>query len=192
LEKRDITFIIPYFGAIPLWMPVFLKSCHANPDFTFLILSDVMPEGRRKNVKVVRMTLAELKVLASEKLDMPVSLESPYKVCDLRPAFGLIFEDYLKTSSFWGTCDVDMILGNIRNFFPDELLRNYDVVTAKREYLIGHFTLFRNIKRSTGYLWRAQIIGKYSGVRVPLHSTNVIFCGGSCWQEKTFLKHGRR
>jgi hypothetical protein len=147
LEKRDITFIIPYFGAKPLWMPVFLKSCHANPDFTFLILSDVMPEGRRKNVKVVRMTLAELKVLASEKLDMPVSLESPYKVCDLRPAFGLIFEDYLKTSSFWGTCDVDMILGNIRNFFPDELLQNYDVVTAKREYLIGHFTLFRNMER---------------------------------------------
>lgn len=128
-------------------MPVFLKSCHANPDYTFLFFSDSIPEGTRQNVKVISMTLADLKALAIARLQMPVSLENPYKICDLRPAFGIIFEEYLKTSAFWGTCDVDMVLGNIRNFFPNKLLSQYDVLTAKREYLIGHFTLFRNNRK---------------------------------------------
>ncbi|WP_157488253.1 DUF6625 family protein [Dyadobacter crusticola] len=147
MKKKEITFIIPYFGPPPAWMPFFLESCHANPDCTFLFFSDTMPEGTRQNVKVVRMTLADLKALAIARLEMPVSLENPYKVCDLRPAFGIIFDDYLKTSVFWGTCDVDMVLGNIRNFFPNELLSRYDVLSAKREYLVGHFTLFRNNRK---------------------------------------------
>lgn len=140
----DITLIIPFFGKIPPWMPLFLHGCYANPEVAFLLFSDRLETGWYSNVNVVRMQLNELKGLAEEKLDMSVCLERGYKICDLRPAFGIIFEDYLDESRFWGTCDLDVLFGNIRKFITDELLDTYDVISAKREYLIGHFTLYRN------------------------------------------------
>ena len=144
MPKTGITLIIPFFGNPPSWMPFFLKGCYANAEVSFLIFSDCMQAGRYRNVNVINFRLEDLKNLAAKKLKMPICLESSYKICDLRPAFGIIFEDYLKDSRFWGTCDLDVLFGNIRKFITDDLLNNYDVITAKREYLIGHFTLYRN------------------------------------------------
>jgi len=90
------------------------------------------------------MQLCELKALAEEKLGMPIYLERGYKICDLRPAFGVIFNEYLDETRFWGTCDLDVLFGDIRKFITAELLDTYDIISAKREYLIGHFTLYRN------------------------------------------------
>lgn len=142
--KASITLIIPFFGKPPRWMPFFLKGCYANVEVSFLIFSDCMPAGRYQNVTVIDFRLEDLKALAVKKLKMPVCLDNSYKICDLRPAFGLIFEDYLKDAQFWGTSDLDILFGNIRKFITDELLEHYDIITAKREYLIGHFTLYRN------------------------------------------------
>ncbi|KAA6438908.1 hypothetical protein FEM33_15160 [Dyadobacter flavalbus] len=153
MRKSDITFIIPFFGQAPPWMPFFIKSCHSNRDVSFLIFADCLQVGISGNVEVIRLNLADLKVLAEEKLRFRVSLDRPYKICDFRPAFGLIFADYLKGSRFWGTCDVDILLGDIRKFITEDLLSRYDVITAKREYLIGHFTLYRNT-RKVNYLFK--------------------------------------
>ncbi len=144
MKRSQITLIIPFFGPVPAWMPFFLKSCYANDEVSFLIFADRIQPGVRGNVRVVKTSLEALRSLAMRKLQMPVALESAYKICDLRPAFGLIFEDYLEGSSFWGTCDTDIVFGDIRRIVTDEVLSQYDVVTAKREYLVGHFTLYRN------------------------------------------------
>ncbi|KAA0988753.1 DUF6625 family protein [Dyadobacter aurulentus] len=147
MKSDDITFIIPFFGPPPAWWPFFLQSCNYNEGISFLIFADRLDTGVHGNVEVIKWSLPQLKQLAEEKLRMEVSLDSPYKICDLRPAFGLIFEDYIKGSRFWGTCDVDIILGNIRMFITSDILNEYDVITAKREYLIGHFTLYRNVRK---------------------------------------------
>ncbi|GGC05551.1 hypothetical protein GCM10011325_35540 [Dyadobacter sediminis] len=144
MKKRPITLIIPFFGPVPAWQPFFLKSCYANNDVSFLIFADHICPGIDRNVRVVQTNLEELRIRAMRKLQMNVSLESAYKICDFRPAFGLIFEEYLKDSWFWGTCDTDIVFGNIRKIVTDEVLANYDIITAKREYLVGHFTLYRN------------------------------------------------
>ena len=76
---------------------------------------------------------------------MSVSLELPYKVCDYKPAFGLIFEDYLRGVDFWGHCDVDVVWGSIRKFLAtDEILSRYDVVSPRRRRIAGACTLYRN------------------------------------------------
>jgi hypothetical protein len=62
----------------------------------------------------------------------------------LRPAYGLIFSDYTRDYDFWGYCDIDVIFGNIRAFMTDELLNEYDVISARHDYLTGCFALFRN------------------------------------------------
>jgi len=55
-----------------------------------------------------------------------------------------IFQDYIKNYDFWGYCDIDIIFGNIRTFMTNELLNEYDVISARHDYLTGCFALYRN------------------------------------------------
>lgn len=147
MKKKNITFIIPFFGNAPLWMDIFLKSCLFNQEVSFLIFTDCMPPGKIGNIQFIAFDLDQMRNLAEKKLQLPISLVRPYKICDFRPAFGIIFEDYLKDSMFWGTCDVDLLFGDIRKFVTDQVLSGFDIITAKRQYLVGHFTLYRNTRK---------------------------------------------
>ena len=70
---------------------------------------------------------------------MKVKIEKPYKLCDFKPAYGKIFEDYIVNYDFWGYCDLDMIFGNISQFVTTDILEEYDKINK-----YGHFTLLRN------------------------------------------------
>ena len=37
---------------------------------------------------------------------------------DLRPAYGVLFEEYLDGYDFWGHCDLDVLFGRIRDHLP--------------------------------------------------------------------------
>lgn len=146
-EKRTvkISLIVPYFGAWPPWFPAFLLTCRHNPGVEWIFITDCpVPEYHGDNVRFIAGTLQDLNALATEKLGFRVSLSHAYKICDMRPAFGRIFSDYLSESTFWGHCDVDIIWGNIRKFITDEILQQHDVISARRHHIAGHFTLFRN------------------------------------------------
>ncbi len=139
-----VTFIITYIGKWPVWFRLFVKSCENNPDFDFLFLSSEPVETNYENIQQIDFSIQQFNQLASAKLQIPVNIKSGYKVCDFRPAFGLIFEDYLADSDFWGYMDVDIILGDLSTFFPDSVLNQWDVLTTRKEHLTGHLTLVRN------------------------------------------------
>lgn len=71
--------------------------------------------------------------------DFHVSIDSPYKLCDYKVAYGEIFERYLKKYDFWGYCDVDLFFGNVLKFVTKNLLDQYD-----RIYTRGHCCAYRN------------------------------------------------
>ena len=73
-----------------------------------------------------------------------VAIESGYKLCDFKPAYGHIFAEFIRDYDFWGYCDVDVIFGHIRSFMTDELLNEYDIISARHDYLTGCFALYRN------------------------------------------------
>lgn len=138
--KNKVAFIIPYFGKMPPYFSLWLQSAEKNPDFDFLIYSDLQlninPES---NVKQIKVSFGELKCKIEKLLNRKVCLKSPYKLCDYRPMYGLLFEEDIQKYDFWGFMDVDLILGNICKFISDELLDLYDKL-----YYEGHFSLFRN------------------------------------------------
>lgn len=141
----NITIILIYFGKWPGWMPFFLQSCRHNPGIDFLFFCDAgEPMEEMLNMRIVRMDLAGFNRLASTKLGLHIRIDKPYKVCDLKPAFGKIFEDYLTAASFWGYSDLDLIFGDIRKFITEDVLAENDVITSRMEYLVGHFALYRN------------------------------------------------
>jgi hypothetical protein len=145
-----VIFVVPYFGDLPVWLGLFLESCSHCPSFTWLLISDHMP-GRSlpSNVYFEQMTLADFNRLARAKTGLAFELVLPYKVCDARPLFGLIFADYLVGYDFWGYTDLDIIYGDLESYFGDfTALANVDVFSAFDDrWLVGHFTLIRNVAR---------------------------------------------
>jgi len=157
-QQHSIRMLVCYFGEWPAWFTYFLESCKYNPSVDFYLFSDCVPTGREPgNVKIIAFSLADFNALASRKLGFAIQVERLRKLCDFKPAYGLIFEEYLHGIDFWGQCDIDLVFGNIRKFV-NRLLPNYDVITARKEYVVGHFTLYRNaaavntlFKRSKDY-----------------------------------------
>ena len=139
---NNILLIVPYFGKFNNYFTLFLDSCRHNPTVNWLILTDdVAGYPYPDNVKVVYTTLNEVKNKIEERLGFSVALYSAYKLCDFKPAYGYVFNEYLKGYDFWGYCDTDMIFGDIRSFITDSILRRSDKVLSR-----GHLSLWRNSK----------------------------------------------
>src|ERR1700733_7487852 len=145
-QNKSIALIICYFGKLPWYFDYFVHSCVYNPTVDFFIITDDTPKTKLlpDNVKLVRKTLDEVSLLATEKLGFTVKIASGYKLCDFKPAYGHIFSGLVKEYDFWGHCDIDIIFGDIREFITDELLENYDLVSVRHDWLSGCFLLYKN------------------------------------------------
>ena len=94
---HKIIVFITYFGNFPWYFSYFLHSCKFNPTIDFLIFSNSTDTQQLpSNLKIINKTLEEIKIIANKKLGLKVSIDYPYKLCDFKPAYGLIFEDYSK------------------------------------------------------------------------------------------------
>lgn len=137
---KSIAYVIPYFGKLPDNFPLWLVSCEKNPSIDWLLFTDDHTDyDYPENVKVTFMSFDDLREKIQRLYDFPISLETGWKICDYRVAFGEIFEEELKGYDFWGHCDLDMMWGNIRHFLTDEVLEKYDRVGYQ-----GHSTLYKN------------------------------------------------
>lgn len=142
---RKIALLECWFGPFPAWHDFYLLTCAANPTVQFILFHDApQPARMAENITWVRMTKPELEEKATAVLGFPVCLPNGFKVTDLRPAFGVIFREYLKHFDFWGYNDSDMFWGDIRSFLPGRILDAHDVLTGCRTSIVGQLTLFRN------------------------------------------------
>lgn len=137
---KKILFICPYFGTYPNYFNLTLNSIKNNPTIDWLIITDIKKEyDYPDNVKVIYMSFFELQKKIQSYFDFKISLNAPFKMCDFRPAYGIVFKDYLSDYDFWGHCDFDCIYGNLRKFLPENILD-----THERIYCLGHMSLYKN------------------------------------------------
>jgi hypothetical protein len=142
-----IALVIFYAGQLPDYFRLFLDSFVRNQDSNtdLYLFNDRLTQPETiGSLKKIPFTFEQFNELASQKLEIPIRVNWGYKLCEFKPAFGLIFEDYLKEYDFWGFCDPDIILGKISHFITDDLLADYDVITSSEIQFVGHFALFRN------------------------------------------------
>lgn len=138
---KRILIIIPYFGTFPNYFQLFLNSCKTNETIDWLIVTDNTENYQYpQNVKVVRMEFSDLQKGIRRLFDFEVAIDKPYKLCDLRPAYGYIFSEYITGYDYWGHGDCDLIYGDLRKFLTSEVL-SYDKV-----FDLGHLSLYRNLK----------------------------------------------
>lgn len=153
---KKCIFIIPYFGVLPNYFKLFLKTCAYNKEFNWIIFTDDNTIYEYpQNVKKINMTFEELKEIINKKFDFEVSLKKPYKLCDFKPAYGYIFEEYIKGYKFWGHCDVDTIMGDLNKFITNELLSKYDKL-----FCLGHMILYKN-NYENNRVFMAKIDNRY-------------------------------
>lgn len=138
--KNTICLIIPYFGHLPSYANLFFRSLAYNQNIDVLLFTDSDCHVELPNLKIVRSTLSAVKRRAQRLLDFKISLDNPYKLCDYKPLYGLLFQKYLKGYTFWGHCDLDLVLGDTKQFLTDDILNQYDKI-----YQHGHFCLYRNV-----------------------------------------------
>ncbi len=143
--SHRIAILIPYFGTVPWYFKFFNRSCQYNPDIDFIFLTDVdWLEDLAENIIVFRCSLREISQRFTEKFGFEINIVRPYKLCDLRPAFGLVFSDLIEGYDFWGYGDIDVVLGNIRSLITVDILNRHEIVTIRKTYIAGFFSLFRN------------------------------------------------
>ena len=160
MSEIKIAIIGCYYGTFPVWIQYWLKSCSVNKTIDFYIVTDIPISDLPDNVKIISLSLKEVKELADRKMEMNVDLTKPYKLCDLKPCYGLVFEDYIRGYDYWGHCDFDLIWGDIRYFVDKYNIKKYDKFLP-----LGHLSLYRNTKEvNERYKLDGSLCGDYKEV----------------------------
>lgn len=143
--KKIVVFAV-YYGKFPAYFPLFLLSCKYNETIDFIIVTDNIELNVKydipKNVKIVNLGLHDIKLRLDKVVGFETQITTPYKLCDVKVMYGEVFKDLVNGYDFWGYCDIDLIFGDIRKFLTDEILE-----TAEKCYILGHFSLYRNIDK---------------------------------------------
>ena len=139
-KKINICIINAYFGKLPNYFSLWLKSASFNPNIDFYVFGNCIYDDRLPdNVKMYHIELEDIKKKATEILGMEAALETPYKLCDYKVLYGLLFEEYIKNYDYWGQCDLDLIWGNLEKCFVENRIIDYD-----KFFPLGHLSLYRN------------------------------------------------
>ncbi|WP_214828575.1 DUF6625 family protein [Exiguobacterium sp. s26] len=158
-----IAVIIPYFGDLPKNFELWYHSCAQNKSIDwFLITDNEINLPKIDNIKITNMSIADINNRIQSEIGEQYKISKPYKLCDFKPFYGLIFKDFVVNYDFWGYCDMDLIFGDLNNFLPIEKLKKTDMFQ-----LWGHFTLIKNddilikqIKRELNQLFNLDTILK--------------------------------
>ncbi|MFA5007876.1 MAG: DUF6625 family protein [Candidatus Omnitrophota bacterium] len=140
-----ILLIQIWFGKWPNWINLLIETCRHNHEIDWLIFSDQNPPiNQSQNIKYIKITSSQIESLIAQKSGVEICLENFWKAGDSKVLFGVIFQEYIKGYDFWGYCDSDLMWGDIRNFLPEDSLKEFDIITACRCCICGQFTIFKN------------------------------------------------
>jgi hypothetical protein len=160
---KTIGILIPYFGKWPEWIQLFFDSVKRNKTIDFHFLTDCDTTlCSAPNVFFYQMTFDQYVSVAEDRIGEPINIPNPYKICDLRPMFGIIHAEILEKYNYYGWTDVDLLFGDIREFYTDEILASHEVFSTHSTRISGHLALFKNNSQNrTKYLsiydWKGAV-----------------------------------
>jgi hypothetical protein len=150
---KSVLLIIPYFGEFPSYFSLWEKSAGKNESIDFLIVTDNKQYvSKYSNITIKNINFDELREKIQSKFDFKITLNNAYKLCDYKPAYGLIFDNEINNYDYWGYCDIDLIFGNIRKFINNLMELDYD-----RIFEYGHFSIFKKGEKMTRAFMRENI-----------------------------------
>lgn len=156
ITERSVTVMIryaaicPYFGKLPNNFGLWLLSCRYNPNIDFIVITDDRTKFEIPvNVKIIYMNFFEMKSHIQNCFKFKISLETPYKLCDYKPAYGYIFENLFQNYDYWGYCDLDVVFGNIMKYLPKNI--EFDKISN-----LSHLCFVKNTEELRTIFMKAQ------------------------------------
>ena len=146
MDREWLIMLMPYFGRWPEWINLFIESCKWNPDVRWRFYTDCgEPENKAGNVDYVHLGFADYKALVRERLGISFDPSDPYKLCDLKPAYGFIHARDIAGYRFFGWGDIDLVYGRISDFYFPALRASVNALSVRKDMFAGHFAVVRNI-----------------------------------------------
>lgn len=136
--------IIPYFGSFGPWFPLYLHSLTLQHTLDLLLITDSPAPPLPDRVRRLHMDIRQVRDLAQAKLGTSVNLSRVRKLCDLKPAYGLVFEDFTAEYEYWAFGDEDVLYGDLDRLLGPYLDGRADIIIPSKTMTIGHLTLVRN------------------------------------------------
>lgn len=148
------TFIQCLFGEPWPWTGAYLENfarLEASGWFMKVFTPNQFPVP--PNAELIPMTLGEYDGLVRKHVGVDPknfinSRGVPNKLTsDHYPAQGLIFQDYLKDTDYWGVTNWDCCYGRLSKFLPDSELEKFEIWSDDPCGFNGIFTLMKNTER---------------------------------------------
>lgn len=151
-KSNKICLLSPYYGTFPNYFHIWIESAAKNTNIDFYIISDSEFNYQLyNNIFLIKRPLTAIKNKIEQITGFQIHLEKPYKLCDYRPAYGLIFDDIIANYDYWGWCDPDIIWGNLNILLTNDILNNFDVIGGcgqltimKNTYDLNHYFFYQN------------------------------------------------
>ena len=151
-----VAMILPWYGAKPWYWPLFEASAR-RIGMDVIVVAEKGFRVKERNFRVVEMSLDEVRRRAEKVLGTGVNLTRGYKLCDLRPMYGVVFADILKDYDYWAYGDCDVIYGRKFNDFLAKVADgDWDVATVQSKWLSGPFTMLKNVPKINMLFERAR------------------------------------
>ena len=91
-NNQRIKLIIPYYESCPNYFNFFIENVNRNQIINILYVTDLyLPQSCNESHAVFRIPFEEFKKLVKSKFQFYVTLDSPRKLCDLKPLYGVLF-----------------------------------------------------------------------------------------------------
>lgn len=144
-----VKFISPHFGAFPSWINLTFETFSRNRDFELIVVTDQKTDkfSKYSNISFYHCSLEDFSNLAAQKTKTNVNIKRGYKICDFRPAFGVIFDEYLQNYDYWGHLDLDTFWGDMSSGLNHIIAKQYDIICAASHHVGGPFCLYKNTEK---------------------------------------------
>ena len=184
--QNSICLVYVYLGKFPWYFDFFINSCEDNESVDFIIFTDndISKYQQINNVIFKSITLDDINKMFTHKLGFDIHIKKAYKLCDFKPAYGFLFQEYISDYQFWGVGDLDVIFGNIRDALTSEVLENHDVIFVRDDYPTGFFMLYRNTEYTRSLFMRSKDYKK-------IFTSDRHYCFDECNFQHVKLMHGQ-
>ncbi len=144
-SNNKIVLITPYFGKFPQWFDLYLYSCSRQKNIDFVYFTDCeLPQKVYQNTIFIPTTFQEYCDKVSKSLEIDFHPNESYKLCDVKPFYGIIHNDLINRYDFWGFADIDLIFGDLSIIINEQKLTDYDFITTHTNRVAGHLALVRS------------------------------------------------
>lgn len=156
MSGNKIALVLPYYGKLPPYFNFFLRSLDGK-NLDVLFFSDLEVEKHPDNFKVRKLAFAEFKGLIARKIGVEPRIDGLRRICDFKPMYGKIFEDYLKGYDYWAFGDCDLLYGNVFNDVLDKVLASgADVFSMEEKFCCGPLCFVKNTSADNELFKRAR------------------------------------